>query len=79
MLNTPNSSLHVMGDKNVQSTPEITALECDNMTGLRYMKCPESLSYQKKDGPFFWYDTDFSKENPVTERTFFFKIKKIII
>ena len=28
-------------------------------------KCPESLSYQKKDGgtwprqPFFWYDTDF--------------------
>ncbi len=30
--------------------------------------CPESLSYQKKDGrarprpPFFWYDTDFSKK-----------------
>ncbi len=30
--------------------------------------CPESFSYQKKDGrawphpPFFWYDTDFSKK-----------------
>ena len=40
-------------------------LGCDTRKGP---KCPESLSYQKKDGraglrpPFLWYDTDFSKQ-----------------
>ncbi len=44
--------------------------------------CPESLSYQKKDGrvtrpSFFWYDTDFSKKkkkNPkIVKKNFFSK------
>ena len=38
--------------------------------------CPESLSYQKKDGrvgprpPFFWYDTDFL--DFILKKNFFF-------
>ncbi len=49
--------------------------------------CPESLSYQKKDGrtgprlPFFWYDTDFStkkkKKKKELKKNFFFYKKNL--
>ncbi len=45
-------------------------------------QCPESLSYQKKDGragprpPFFWYDTDFSKKKSKKKKNQKFKKKK---